>query len=61
MNSTDTPKRTARILRVGHGAHFQNPRVKPARPLPRITPPKPHPDAHTLQAVPDGKKERAND
>lgn len=53
---TDTPKRHPRVIRAGHGAHFENPRVKPARPAPRIEPPAPPPDAHTLQATPAGKK-----
>ncbi|NLV39885.1 MAG: hypothetical protein GXY15_01490 [Candidatus Hydrogenedentes bacterium] len=56
-----TEKQTQRVLRAGHGQNFENPRKKPARPVPRLSPPKPHPDAHTLRAVPDRKKELAND
>ena len=58
---TDTPKRPARVIVAGYGQHFTNTRQKPVKPLPRIEPPKPQPDAHTLRAVPDRKKELAND
>lgn len=58
---TDTPKRPARVIVAGYGQHFTNTRQKPVKPLPRLSPPKPPTDAHTLRAVPDRKKERAND
>jgi len=53
---TNTPKQTRRTVSVGIGQHFKNPRRKPARPAPRIEPPAPPPDSHTLQATPAGKK-----
>jgi len=58
---TTTPKRPARVIVAGYGKHYERPRVKPVKPMPRIDPPKPPTDSANWQATPDGKKELTND
>ena len=48
-------------IRVGSGAHFENPGRKPARPMPHIEPPAPQPPSHFLIVVPARKKEIPHD